>query len=199
MAKKVSRLASRFKAALESAEEDALRAAEALKQAHEDLIDELKALAAELEIITVKKTKKRLTLTLGERSVVLALSDGERIDLSFQDSPPDTHLHFSGREWVLHLGEGQHPLFDEGLEELLVLGLGLPRPTDEEVDDEEELEEEEPVAADAPDEAPDDTPVKVDGTSRPHRVENKDRTAPTSSRKAKPQIGSTVKELKRLW
>jgi hypothetical protein len=148
MSRKLSDIASRFKAAIDAeaqaavAEEEARRAEEARQAARlaeaitarDALLTELEAFAAAVPGTKSKRAKDgSVTLTREEYKLVFkpvagqpvvaveypAADEGERLRLDLT-SDEDT--------WVLETDRRVVPLFDEGFEDLCVNALGLPRP-----------------------------------------------------------------------
>jgi hypothetical protein len=148
MERKGSSLAARFRRALDGeaersrlAEQERLREAEAARRARAALLDDLEAFGRQIGHLAVVRDEAGLTLRRGERSVRFEpADDGDRLRVLVDGS--DEHGGRVYREarlehrWVwsfLRRGrEERLPLFDAGLEELMVMGLGLPRPGSDE-------------------------------------------------------------------
>ncbi len=155
MGERRSRLGSRFKRAVEQAEDAKEQrqrsAAEVERQARlarAELFAELESLASEIGVLTVQRTKQGLTLRYRERYLHFAPEGVGDVLVEFEGTGDDEHRLYReaelGQRWVHHhkrrFRELRVPLFDQGLEELLVTGLGLPRPDEgdaEPTDDEE--------------------------------------------------------------
>lgn len=149
MGERRSRLASRFRKAVEKAEdakqqtERSAKAAEArAKEARDELFDELEALGNDIGFLTVQRRKQGLTLRYQERYLHFAPDGVGDVTVEFEGTGDDTHRLYReaelGDRWV-HLRkrrvrELRVPLFDQGIEELLVDALGLPRPDEGDVE-----------------------------------------------------------------
>ncbi|MCO4743799.1 MAG: hypothetical protein KC912_03355 [Proteobacteria bacterium] len=141
-----SKLAERMKAKLD--EEEAARARAIAEReralskaraARDELFDDLEAFAAVVGHLACARQGENLVIRKGERFIECApMGEGDRVRLTFTGS--EGHEHRLYREaalehrWVWsftrpHRGEERLPLFDSGLEELLVLALELPRIT----------------------------------------------------------------------
>jgi hypothetical protein len=146
-----SRLAARFRKAVKSRDEEAREAADAAKRAQEEaqrartqLLSDLEGLARDIGVVKVQRERDGITLRYGERYLFLGPEgDHDRVRIEFEGMGDEVHhLHRQaelGHRWV-HVRAGRFredrlPLFDAGLEELLVRGLGLPRPGEEPEDD----------------------------------------------------------------
>jgi hypothetical protein len=143
-----SRLAARFRQAVDDrealrrqAEESARAAAEDARSARQRLLADIEQIARDIGSIDVSRPSGALQLRLKGRVLGFAAAkgDGDRIDVTV-DLPSDgEHWLYRqqelGARWVYAHKRGVRddrvPLFDQGLEELLVRGLGLPPPTPE--------------------------------------------------------------------
>jgi len=143
MGERRSRLASRFKRAVEKAE-DARQQSERsakegevrAKQARDELLAELEALGNDIGFLTVQRSKRGLTLRYQERYLHFAPDGVGEVSVEFEGTGDDVHRLYReaelGDRWV-HLRKRRFrelrvPLFDQGIEELLVTALGLPSP-----------------------------------------------------------------------
>ncbi|TNE91228.1 MAG: hypothetical protein EP330_06175 [Deltaproteobacteria bacterium] len=139
-------LAQRMKAKLQAEEEAKARAiAErerrlaAARAARDELFLDLEAFADVLEPIAHARQGETLVLRRGDRFLQLEpMGEGERVRVTFTGSEGEDHRLYReaalGDRWVWSFtrrrrGEERMPLFDDGLEELLVLALELPRVT----------------------------------------------------------------------
>lgn len=139
-----SRLAARFRKAVQDeqsarrdAEQEARRRLEEARAAREALLAELATLVREIGVVEVRPGPDGLTLRYRERHVHLApKGDQDRIDVEFDGQGDEQHWLYRqaelGGRWV-YARKRRHrddrlPLYDAGLEELLVRGLGLPPP-----------------------------------------------------------------------
>ena len=159
---RVSRLAARFRKAVldrdearKQAEDDARRAAEEARAARARLFTDLVVLAREIGVLRVEPEEGGLTLRFGERYLHFAAEgDGDRVRIEFEGMGDEEHALYRqaelGGRWVHHRRRnlsgklraagappGLHrddrvPFFDVGLEDLLVRGLGMPKPGDDE-------------------------------------------------------------------
>lgn len=146
MAERGSGLAARFRRALQSEEEArreaelaAQRQAEEARAAREALFDELKAFAEETGFLTAQRYPDGVTLRWHMRYLHFeVMGEGDGVRVEFEGAPEEVHALYREAQlghrwvWVAKRGrrEDRQPLFDKGLEELLVRALGLPRPTD---------------------------------------------------------------------
>ncbi len=139
-------LAARFRqahtqqqATREQQEAERARQEEAAKQAAASLLAELTGVARDLGFVQVKATAEALRMTQGERELAVRLAETpgelEAAGSGGELSPFRGRLYREqalGAKWVLTFEhrrkEVRLPLFDAGLEELLVRGLGLERP-----------------------------------------------------------------------
>jgi len=144
-----SRLAARFRKAVEDrdtarrqAEEAARAAAEDARAARVRVLKDLESIARDIGSIDVAhvSTPPVLELRLGGRTLRFTPSgDADRIDLAMGDAAGEEHWLYRqaelGQRWVYARKrrgkEDRVPLFDLGLEEILVRALGLPRPAEE--------------------------------------------------------------------
>lgn len=145
-------LASRFKRAVEKAEDarqqserSAQEAARLAETARTELFDDLEALGRDIGVLDVQRTAKGVTLRYRERYLHFAPDGDGDVTVEFEGAGDDVHRLYRqaelGHRWV-HLRKRRFrelrvPLFDEGIEDLLVTALGLPRPdeTPDEPDD----------------------------------------------------------------
>lgn len=126
--------------AQKQAEDDAKRAAERARTARAQLLTELVALAREIGVLQVAPEKDGLTLRFGERYLHFgADGDGDRLKIEFEGMGDEEHTLYRqaelGERWVYSRRrkhrDDRVPFFDAGLEELLVRGLGMPKPGDD--------------------------------------------------------------------
>lgn len=139
-----SNLAQRMKEKLEEEENAKARALaerEArltkARAARAELFDDLEAFAAVLEPVACARQANGLVLRRGDRFLHLEpMGEADRVRITFTGSENEDHRLYRepalGDRWVWsftrrHRGEERLPLFDDGLEELLVLSLQLPR------------------------------------------------------------------------
>ena len=155
MAQRGSDLASRLKTALDEeeaaaarAEEERQRRLEAAKEAREALLDDLAAFGEAVGHLAVQRSADGLVLRRGERFLAFEpMGEADRVRVTFTGSEGQEHR--LDREpalqdrWVWSFTRRRRadrlPLFDTGLEELLVLALQVPRVTP--------VEEEDPIVA----------------------------------------------------
>lgn len=146
MSERRSRLADRFRRAVEAEHEAeaesaaaAKRAAEAQRVARAELLEDLAALANAIGFLDVKREGEGLTLRYRERHLHFAPIGEADVRVEFEGTGDDEHRLYRqaelGHRWV-HLHRRRHredrlPLFDQGIENLLVTALGLPRPDDD--------------------------------------------------------------------
>ena len=141
-------LAQRFNQALRVVEEQERKQAaarearlEAARKARAQLFEDLGAFAEAVGRLQVqaKSHDEGLTIRYRERAVnFLPMGEGDRVEVRFTGSDDQDHRLYREPElqdrwvWVARTSgrEDRLPLFDAGLEELLVRGLGLPRPDD---------------------------------------------------------------------
>jgi hypothetical protein len=144
-----SRLAARFRKAVEDrdaarrqAEEAARAAAEDARAARLRVLGDLESLARDIGSIEVTRSGTPAALQLkhnGRTLTFTPVGEADRIDIGMQDAAGEEHWLYRqpelGQRWVYARKrrgkEDRVPLFDLGLEEVLVRGLGLPRPEDE--------------------------------------------------------------------
>jgi len=152
MGERRSRLGSRFKRAVEKAEDERVQSERSAKeaeqratQARDELLAELEALAKDIGFLTIRRTRQGLTLRYRERYLHFAPEGVGGVLVEFEGTGDDVHRLYRepelGERWV-HLRKQQFrevrvPLFDQGIEDLLVVALGLPRPDDDEGEPEE--------------------------------------------------------------
>ena len=146
MSERRSRLADRFRRAVEdeqAAEAESARAAAAATEraslARDELLGDLDALARGIGFLAVQRGNEGLTLRYRERYLHFApIGDGD-LRVEFEGTGDDEHRLYRqaelGNRWVLlrrrRFREDRVPLFDQGIEDLLVNALGLPRPSDD--------------------------------------------------------------------
>ena len=149
MGRKGAGLAARFRRAIrserdEQAEQERARMAalEAARAAREALLGELGELGRAIGFVDVAQAENsvtfRYTTSDGARELVFeAVGDADRVGVRFTgQASHERHELYRQPElndlWVWSRRrarrEDRLPLFDDGLEELLVRGLGLPRP-----------------------------------------------------------------------
>lgn len=147
MSGRESGLAARFRKAVldrdqarKQAEEDAKLAGERARAARAELLTELVAFAREIGVVRAVPEKDGLTLRFGDRYLHFgADGDGDRLKIEFEGMGDEQHAVYRqaelGDRWVYvrlrKHREDRIPLFDAGLEELLVRGLGMPKPGDD--------------------------------------------------------------------
>ncbi|MEQ1504367.1 MAG: hypothetical protein ABMB14_19155 [Myxococcota bacterium] len=122
------------------AEAAAQLAREQASAARGQLLTDLVAVASEIGVVKAARDADGLTLRYGERYLYFG-PEGEldRVKIEFEGIGDEEHVLFRQPElanrWVYSRKrrhrEDRVPLFDAGLEELLVRGLGLPRPGEE--------------------------------------------------------------------
>lgn len=146
MASRGIELGRRFKLALddqalqrEREEQERKRRLAEAREARKLLLGDLAAFGQEVGHLTVKTRGDGLVLRYGERSVTLEpMGGGDRIKVRFDGQGEGEHRLY--REpalqlrWVYavrtsHGADNRVLLFDDGLEELMVTALGLPRPS----------------------------------------------------------------------
>ena len=143
-----SRLAARFRKAVldrdearRQAEDEAKRGAERARAARAQLLTELVVLAREIGVVQVAPEPDGLTLRFGERYLHFgAEGDGDRLKVEFEGMGDEEHALYRqaelGERWVYSRRrrnrDDRVPFYDAGLEELLVRGLGLPKPGEDE-------------------------------------------------------------------
>jgi hypothetical protein len=146
MARPGQALASRFNRMLERLEEERKREEEArakrlleAQTARADLFENLGAFAEAVGHLQVqaKPGEEGLTLRYLDQFIHFApKGEADRVEVRFAGSDGQEHRLYREPElgnrwvWVASMGgrEDRLPLFDQGLEELLVRGLALPRP-----------------------------------------------------------------------
>jgi hypothetical protein len=138
-----SKLASRFRRALETEEqrkarerESEERARDEGRRAREQLFDQLRALARDIGL-GFEASPAGVTLKHGVRYLHFGRDgDGERVKVTHEGMAPEeaglVRQPELGSRWVLVRRRGAResrvPLFDQGMEDLLVRVLGLPKP-----------------------------------------------------------------------
>ena len=146
MSERRSRLAARFRKAVEQEQEaqerdaqTARQAVEAARAARAQLLADLESLARDIGFLGVERGNDGLTLRYQDRYVHFAPIGDAEVEVEFEGTGDDTHRLYReaelGHRWVhVHRrrrGEDRVPLFDQGIEALLVVALGLPAPSDE--------------------------------------------------------------------
>ena len=146
MGERRSRLASRFKRAVQGAEDARKHDAQAAKdrearaaEARDELMAELEALANDIGFLSVQRSRQGLTLRFRERYLHFAPEGAGDVLVEFEGTGDDVHRLYREPElderWVharkQRFREVRVPLFDQGIEDLLVGALGLPRPDDD--------------------------------------------------------------------
>ena len=147
-------LAGRFRRAVEEESERLRREEEASRGARErgakarsDLFRELAAFAEETGFLETRVRDGALTLVRGERCIHFRpVGEGHDIVVEWDAlDPAETHRLYLeeqlgawvwGRSRPMRHREDRELFWDKGLEELMVTGLGLPRPSDDEPDEE---------------------------------------------------------------
>lgn len=199
MSDRTSILAARFRSAIQREEqaarqaaEEARRAAEvedrrraAWEAAHDTLLSELAELGELLELGVARDAV--LTLSRGEATLVFAPGAGERVDVRFADAAAEDHVFLEDGTWFVSLSRAVLPLYDEGIEELVVRALGLPRPEPAAA----------PVAPPTPAAPVEASRPAVSGTTRPDDEPDLPTESRRSNANAKP--GSSVRELNEWW
>ncbi len=145
MRRKGAGLANRFRRAVESEEvarkreeEDLQRRQAEARAARTTLFGDLLAFAKDTGFLQAGLSAGALSMRHGDREVrFLPVGDADRVEVDWEEQE-DTERHVLYREanlghrwvWVFtrRRREDRLPLFDDGLEEILVRGLGLPRP-----------------------------------------------------------------------
>src|SRR5690606_9202927 len=107
--------------------------------ARDELFDDLAVFGETIGHVVVQRAEGGLTLRWNDRFLHFEpTGEGDRVRVTFDDIGEDDHRLYRepglGNKWVWVVRrrgrEDRLPLFDMGLEELLVLGLKLPRPDD---------------------------------------------------------------------
>ncbi|MFT4623772.1 MAG: hypothetical protein ACI8PZ_002428 [Myxococcota bacterium] len=152
MRRKGADLAARFRRAIRSDRDEKVeqerardRALEAARAARGALLEELAAFAEAVGFLEVVTRGEALVVRYSDdvvREIVFTPSgDADRVQVGFTGQPAHEHHELYrqpelGDLWVWSIRrvrrEDRLPLFDAGLEELLVRGLNLPRPGDSE-------------------------------------------------------------------
>lgn len=144
MGRRGSDLAARFRRALDAAETERLRREEERQQRllegrkeREQLFDDLASLGEAMGHLAVQRHEGGVTFRYNDRFLHFEpMGEGDRVRVSFDDIGEDEHRLYQepglGNRWVWSLRrrgrEDRLPLFDTGLEELLVFALKLPHP-----------------------------------------------------------------------
>jgi hypothetical protein len=144
-----SRLAARFRKAVRdrqqarrSAEEEERRRTAAAEAARDQLLEEILAFSSEAGFLGARRSPEGITLTYEGRELRFSRveDDPGRVVVSFDEMGSETHELYRqaelGELWVYRRRrrfnrEDRVPLWDAGLEALLVRGLGLPEPGEE--------------------------------------------------------------------
>ena len=137
-------LAARFRAALDHAEherrskeEERLRKLEDGRRERDALLADLAAFGEALGHVAVQRHDGGVTFRWADRYLHFEpMGEGDRVRIEFEGVGEDEHRLYRepelGMKWVWLLRrkgrEDRLPLFDSGLEELLVLALKLPKP-----------------------------------------------------------------------
>ena len=152
MSERRSRLAARFRKAVKQEEEareqneaESQRALQQAREARDALLGDLEALAQEMGFLKVNRAREGLTLRYQERYLHFAPHGDGEVKVDFDATGDDEHRLYRqeelGNRWVYlrkrRFREDRVPFFDQGIEELLVMALGLPRPG-EGVDDDDD-------------------------------------------------------------
>lgn len=148
---RVSRLAARFKKAVRDesqarrdAEDAAARAGESARRARTALLAELLELAEQIGAVRASREGDGVTLRYGERYLHFEPEgDHDRVTVEFEGAGDEVHYLYRqaelGDRWVYvrqkRFRDDRVPLYDAGIEELLVRGLGMPRPGEDAGDD----------------------------------------------------------------
>ena len=147
MTRRGSELAKRFQVAIES-EQVARQAAsdgrdEDLAKAlaaRDELIDDLEDFGQNIQIIEVSRSNDALVFQVGERYLSFNhIGLAGNVGMSFSGSADAHHRLYReedlNNKWVWFSRDGgreeRQVLFDSGLEELLVIALGLPEPSEQ--------------------------------------------------------------------
>lgn len=148
MARPGQALASRFNRMIQQLEEKRKREDEArakrlveAQAARAELLDNLGAFAEAVGHLQVQAKSHDEGLTIRYLDHFLHFvpkGEGDRVEVRFSGSEGQEHRLYREPElshrwvWVVSIGgrEDRLPLFDQGLEELLVRGLALPRPSE---------------------------------------------------------------------
>jgi hypothetical protein len=146
MGRRGSDLAARFRRALDAAEVERKRREdqreERLAKGREErdrLFDDLASLGEAMGHVAVQRHEGGVTFRFSDRFLHFEpMGEGDRVRVTFDDVGEDEHRLYQesglGNRWVWSLRrrgrEDRLPLFDTGLEELLVLTLKLPHPNE---------------------------------------------------------------------
>ena len=143
MSRPGAQLALRFKSTLDAIEDARHREEEARlarlalgREARTQVLDDLEAFARALVHLAVARTEDGLTVRYRDHHLHFAESgDGDRLRVSFDTAAGEHSLYREAElkhRWVWAAqrtgGEDRLPLFDQGLEELMIEALALPRP-----------------------------------------------------------------------
>ncbi len=137
-------LADRFKRALDKGEDERARDRQAAERraAEEEaartlLLDQLSEFAEAVGHVSFRRSAEGLVLRRGERGLRFLVEGNAGLKVQVEGWPAASDHSLAreaalGDRWVLsfvkHGQTEKMPLFDRGLEELMVQGLGLPRP-----------------------------------------------------------------------
>jgi hypothetical protein len=145
-----SRLAARFRKAVEDRDAARKQAEEAARAAAEDgraarirVLADLEAIARDIGSVDVDRVPPEGALRLRHQGHTLLFTpkgEADRVEVAIEDAAGEEHWLYRqaelGQRWVYARKrrgkEDRVPLFDLGLEELLIRALGLPRPEEEE-------------------------------------------------------------------
>lgn len=146
MAKRGGGLAGRFRRAVEAQREERQKQVDATRRRREEgdaarkaLLQELLDFAQEVGFLQGSRDGGGVTLRYGKRFAHFAPEgQGDAVVVEFDGMGDDVHRIYRQQElgdrWVWSWRRGRRhdllPFFDQGLEELMVLALGLPRPDD---------------------------------------------------------------------
>jgi len=160
MARKIGKVAERYRKALDNlyaAQEkaEAARAAWLVEAARERkaLVDELQEFAEAIGAIDAVREVDRLALSLDGRTLALVLAaDGDTLDVQYPDSDDTVIALGPEGDWYLSRGGDSEPFLTTGLRRILAEGLGAPDPQGEfgQAPAGEESHPVEPVAAAVP-------------------------------------------------
>lgn len=144
MGRRGSDLAARFRNALDSAEverrrkeEERQRRLAAGREERDQLLDDLAEFGEAVGHIAVQKHDGGVTFRLNDRFLHFEpMGEGDRVRITYDDVGDDEHRLYReeslDHKWVWAMRrrgrEDRLPLFDNGLEELMVMALKLPRP-----------------------------------------------------------------------
>src|SRR5207253_9038681 len=117
--------------------DSARRAREAAQAARTQLLHDLAAIGREIGVLQVTEDKDGVLMRFRERYLHFGPEgDGDRVRIDFEGMGDEENSLYRqaelGDRWVhsrrRRSREDRAPLFDQGLEDLLVRGLGLPKP-----------------------------------------------------------------------